>query len=180
MPARTDLILTWCFFLTSSRSVRSSYYVKVKGPTLQIYVFFDFFVNLFLETTFLPSKDKKPTSAISCSSMFKTCSCFAFSIKKSDTIIGNEFADLNPCILLFHSKNSTRKLLVTHFLSKEKTNDILSKTEHSVVSKNSLMKEMQILFCSWQKDLEIAFLRPYRTDRHQKFLCYDCDCSLRI
>ena len=80
-------------------------YVKVKGLNPLFYVFCLFSL---LDPHFCLMRQKNSI----CNFLqfyFKTCNCFAFSIKKSDTVIGNG-SILNTRILLFHSKNSIRKL----------------------------------------------------------------------
>ena len=70
-----------------------------------------FLFIFFVRPSFLPYETKNSI----CNFLqfyFKTCNCFAFSIKKSDTVIGNG-SILNPRILLFHSKNSIRKLYLS-------------------------------------------------------------------
>ena len=83
-------------------------YVKVKGLNPLFYVFCLFSL---LDPHFCLMRQKNSI----CNFLqfyFKTCNCFAFSIKKSDTVIGNG-SILNPRILLFHSKNSIRKLYLS-------------------------------------------------------------------
>lgn len=86
----------------------SNCYVKVKGLNPLFYVFCLFSL---LDPHFCLMRQKNSI----CNFLqfyFKTCNCFAFSIKKSDTVIGNG-SILNPRILLFHSKNSIRKLYLS-------------------------------------------------------------------
>ena len=85
-----------------------SCYVKVKGLNPLFYVFCLFSL---LDPHFCLMRQKNSI----CNFLqfyFKTCNCFAFSIKKSDTVIGNG-SILKPRILLFHSKNSIRKLYLS-------------------------------------------------------------------
>ena len=62
-----------------------SCYVKFKGLNPRFHVFF---VVLLFSNSFLPSEDKNPSSAISCSPFYVKLFLFYFSIKKSDTVIG--------------------------------------------------------------------------------------------
>ena len=123
MPSDDDDRPTAFIFLVNSHSKKSlflltmglagrilslSCYVKVKGLNPLFYVFCLFSL---LDPHFCLMRQKNSI----CNFLqfyFKTCNCFAFSIKKSDTVIGNG-SILNPRILLFHSKNSIRKLYLS-------------------------------------------------------------------
>ena len=140
---------------------------KIQGTDPKILRFFCFF--LFFNS-FLPSEDKNPTSAISCSSFYVKLFPFYFSIKKSDTVIGGGLifirsptrmgpptrrsrASLYMTSLFPHFavpfENSTRKLFSAHVSGQERNWRHAIKTNLSVRSAKQIKdRSVQIIWFS--------------------------------